>query len=126
MTPKTLEKRTRTAALKSLALIAELAAKHQVQLDSGEVPDAGFTASVTKYEENRVKLMILAALAEDGGDASSEEPAGELAVQREDLDLLVAALQEFVPGLSTSPDSPLGRFRAVLARQVAEEEPDGA
>ena len=95
-TPKALRSRALTSAKRSLGLISELIDGHLKTLENGGVPDAGFSASVQKYEESRVKLLILDALASDDGSAAELEGQDEVCVQQEDLDILAAALTEFV------------------------------
>lgn len=118
-TPKSLEKRTRTAALRSLGMILDLAEKHRAALEGGEVPDAGFTASVTRYEESRAALMTLARFSDEAvsDDAGCQLPEGEVAVKGSDLEILVDALNEFVPPelLASAPGSPYYNVTAALS-----------
>lgn len=115
-TPKAMQSRTMTSAKRSLGLITELAAEHMKTLDNGGVPDAGFMASVQKYEESRVRLDTLARLAAGDDSAAELDGPDEVCVGRDDLGLLVGTLNEFVPGLNTGPDSPLGRILTALGQ----------
>lgn len=128
--------RALTAAKKSLGLIAEAVARHQADLEAGNVPDATFTASVLKYEGQRSVLEAFGKLA--GGEPAEPEPASDapvdgVVVSQADLAAFIRYLAEFQVPLPdgsvvkalpdnwvVSPDSALGRLR--LAAQNGTED----
>ena len=104
--------RRRTAAIKELGLIIDVATQHKGLLESDppQVPESTFINRAVKYEGLLGEMQLLALLAEGaempGDDAGADD--GKVIVGRDDLLPLLQAIRSMFP--ATDGNQPLDRL----------------
>jgi len=113
--------RRRTAAIKELGLIIDVATQYKGLLESDppQVPESTFINRAVKYEGLLGEMQLLALLAEGaempGDDADADD--GKVTVGRDDLLPLLQAIRSMFP--ATDGNQPLDRLEAAAGIETS-------